>query len=160
MEQILNPATKYNCYVHFVNTTLSILDNISVKRCSKCSWGSAERTVTKIVTRMLRHLTEFSERRKLTLKAREVQAASTAFWTSSFTDIAVVGWGTMLQAGTSPVRVLHEVEFFNLPNTSTCTMALGSTQPLANMNSRNIPGGKKRPARSADSFATIRVLNV
>jgi hypothetical protein len=31
---------------------------------------------------------------------------------------SVVGWGTMLQAGRSPVRVPDEVDFFNLPNSS------------------------------------------
>jgi hypothetical protein len=36
----------------------------------------------------------------------------------------------MLQAGRFPVRVPDEVNFFNLPNPSSRTMALGSTQPL------------------------------
>jgi hypothetical protein len=31
-------------------------------------------------------------------------------------------------------------------------MAPGSTQPLAEMSIRNLPGGKKRPARRADNF--------
>jgi hypothetical protein len=35
----------------------------------------------------------------------------------------------MLQAGKSPVQVPDEVDFFNLPNPSSRTMALGSTQP-------------------------------
>jgi hypothetical protein len=37
----------------------------------------------------------------------------------------VVGWGTMLRAGRSPVRIPDEVDFFNLPNSSSRTMALG-----------------------------------
>jgi hypothetical protein len=53
----------------------------------------------------------------------------------------------MLQAGRSPVRVPTEVDIFNLPNPSSRTMALGSTQPLTEMSTRNLPGGKKRPAR-------------
>jgi hypothetical protein len=57
---------------------------------------------------------------------------------------SVLGWGTMLQAGRSPVRVPDEVDFFNLPNPSSRTMALGSTQPLTGMSTRNLPGGKKR----------------
>jgi hypothetical protein len=61
----------------------------------------------------------------------------------------------MLQAGTSPVRVPDEVDFFNLPNTSSRTMALGSTQSLTEMSTRNLPGGKKRPAARADIFAAI-----
>jgi hypothetical protein len=36
----------------------------------------------------------------------------------------------MLQAGRSRVRVPMRLIFFNLPNPSSCTMALGLTQPL------------------------------
>jgi hypothetical protein len=59
----------------------------------------------------------------------------------------------MLQAGRSSVRVPDEVDFFNLPNSSNRTMALGSTQPLTEMSTRNLPGGKKRPARKADNLS-------
>jgi hypothetical protein len=48
----------------------------------------------------------------------------------------------MLQAGRSPVHVLDGVNFFNLPNPSSGTMALGSTQPLTEMSIRKFPGGK------------------
>jgi hypothetical protein len=34
-------------------------------------------------------------------------------------------------------------------------MALGSTQPLTEMNTRNLPGGKGRPARKADNLTAI-----
>jgi hypothetical protein len=34
-------------------------------------------------------------------------------------------------------------------------MALWSTQPLTEMSTRNLPGGKKRPARRADNLAAI-----
>jgi hypothetical protein len=66
----------------------------------------------------------------------------------------------MLQAGRWPVRVPDEVEFFNLPNPSSRTMALGSTQPLTEMSTRNLPGGNKRPARRADNPAIICEPNV
>jgi hypothetical protein len=33
--------------------------------------------------------------------------------------------------------------FFNWPNPSSCTMALGLTQPLTQMSTRNLPGGVK-----------------
>jgi hypothetical protein len=66
----------------------------------------------------------------------------------------------MLQAGWSPVRVPDEVDFFNLPYPSSHTMALGSTQPLTEISTRNLPGGKKRPARRADNHAAIYELNV
>jgi hypothetical protein len=39
-----------------------------------------------------------------------------------------------------------EVDFFNLPNPSSRTMALGSTHPLTEMSTRNLPGGKGWPA--------------
>jgi hypothetical protein len=68
---------------------------------------------------------------------------------------SVVGCGTILQAGRSPFRVPDEVDFFNLPNPSSRTMALGSTQPLTEMSTMIIPGGKKRPARRADNLAAI-----
>jgi hypothetical protein len=35
------------------------------------------------------------------------------------------------------------VDFFNLPNPFDRTMALGSTQPLTEMSTRNLPGGVK-----------------
>jgi hypothetical protein len=34
-------------------------------------------------------------------------------------------------------------------------MALGSTQPLTEMSTRNLPGGKVRPAREADNLTAI-----
>jgi hypothetical protein len=34
-------------------------------------------------------------------------------------------------------------------------MALGSTQPITEMTTRNLPGGKGRPVRKADNFAAI-----
>jgi hypothetical protein len=34
-------------------------------------------------------------------------------------------------------------------------MALGSTRPLTEMNTRNLPGGKGRPAREADNLTSI-----
>jgi hypothetical protein len=66
----------------------------------------------------------------------------------------------MLQTGRSPVRIPDEVDFFNLPNPSSRTMALGSAQPLTEMSTRNLPGGKKRPARRTDNLTAIYVSNV
>jgi hypothetical protein len=62
----------------------------------------------------------------------------------------------MLQAGRSQVRVPMRWIFFNVPNPSSCTTALGLTQPLTEMNTRNVPGGYKgRPARKADKLTAI-----
>jgi hypothetical protein len=55
-------------------------------------------------------------------------------------------------AGTNPDEVIG---FFNWPNISSRTMALGLTQPLIEMNIRNHPGGKGRPARKADNLIAI-----
>jgi hypothetical protein len=41
---------------------------------------------------------------------------------------------------------LRKFFFFNLPNPSSRTMALGSTQPLTEMSTKNLPGGKAQPA--------------
>jgi hypothetical protein len=47
----------------------------------------------------------------------------------------------MLQAGRSGDRVPTKlIFFFNLLNLSSRTMALGSTQPLAGMSTKNLPG--------------------
>jgi hypothetical protein len=43
-------------------------------------------------------------------------------------------------AGPEPKEV---IVFFNLPNPSSCTMALGSTQPLTEMSIRNLLGGQR-----------------
>jgi hypothetical protein len=55
---------------------------------------------------------------------------------------SVVGWGTILQAGkvagSSPDEAIG---FFNWPNPSSRTMALGSIQPLTEMSIRNLPEG-------------------
>jgi hypothetical protein len=39
--------------------------------------------------------------------------------------------------------LLRSLDFFNLPNPSSHTIALGSTQPLTEMSIRNLPGGVK-----------------
>jgi hypothetical protein len=52
--------------------------------------------------------------------------------------------------------ILDEViGFFNWSNPSSRTMALGSTQPLTEMSTGNLPGGKGRPARGADNLTAI-----
>jgi hypothetical protein len=43
------------------------------------------------------------------------------------------------------------VDFFNLPNPSSSPMAMGSAQPLTEMSTKNIPGGK------ADNLTAICV---
>jgi hypothetical protein len=58
----------------------------------------------------------------------------------------------MLQTGRLPVQVTDKVDFFNPSNR---TMALGSTQPLTEMSTRNLTGGKKRLARRADNLTAI-----
>jgi hypothetical protein len=68
----------------------------------------------------------------------------------------------MLQAGSLRVRVpMRSLDFFfDSPNPSNRTMALGSTQPLTEMSSRSLPGGKGRPARKADKLTAICELIV
>jgi hypothetical protein len=48
-----------------------------------------------------------------------------------------------------------DVDFFNLPNPSSRTMALSSSQPLAEVSTRNILGNKGPPARKADNLTAI-----
>jgi hypothetical protein len=66
----------------------------------------------------------------------------------------------MLQAGRSPVRVPDDVDFFNLSNPSSRTMALVSTQPLTEMSTRILPGSKKQPPRRAGNLNTNYEPNV
>jgi hypothetical protein len=48
----------------------------------------------------------------------------------------------MLQAERSRVQFpMRSLDFFNLPNPSSLIMALDLTQPLAEMSTRNFPGG-------------------
>jgi hypothetical protein len=62
----------------------------------------------------------------------------------------------MPQVGRSRVRFpMRLLDFFNLPNSSNRTMALGSTHPLTEMSTRNLPGGKGRPASKADNLTAI-----
>jgi hypothetical protein len=49
----------------------------------------------------------------------------------------------------------RSLEFFNLPNPSSRPIALGSTQPLTEMSTRNLPEGKGHPAHKADSLTAI-----
>jgi hypothetical protein len=59
----------------------------------------------------------------------------------------VAGLGTVLQIRKSQVRFAMGVTgFFILPNISSRTMALGSTQTLTEMSTRNHRVGKGRPA--------------
>jgi hypothetical protein len=47
------------------------------------------------------------------------------------------------------------IEFLNWPNISSRTIALGSTQPLTETSTRNVPGGKGWPASKADNLKAI-----
>jgi hypothetical protein len=60
-----------------------------------------------------------------------------------------------------PSRCLATIwGFFNSPNPSSRTKALESTQLLTEMGTRNLPGGKGRPARKADNLTAIFELRV
>jgi hypothetical protein len=60
----------------------------------------------------------------------------------------------MLQAGRSRVTLpMRSLDFCDLPNPSSRATALGSTQPLTEMNTSNLPGRKGRPERKADLTA-------
>jgi hypothetical protein len=43
------------------------------------------------------------------------------------------------------------IGFFNLPNPSSRTMILGSTKPLTEISTRNLPGSKGRPEHKAEN---------
>jgi hypothetical protein len=55
---------------------------------------------------------------------------------------------------------MRSLAFFNLPNPASRTTALGLTQPLTEMSTRNFPGDKGRQARQADNLTAICKLTV
>jgi hypothetical protein len=62
----------------------------------------------------------------------------------------------MLQAIKSRVRFpMRSLDFSIDLIISNRTVALVSTQSLTEMSTRNIPGGKGRPARKSDNLTTI-----
>jgi hypothetical protein len=65
----------------------------------------------------------------------------------------------MLQTDKSRVRFpMRLLDFCNLPNPSSRTVALRSTQSLTELSTRNLPGGsggKGQPARKADNLTAI-----
>jgi hypothetical protein len=62
----------------------------------------------------------------------------------------------MLQAGRSRVTIPDEVTgFFDWSNISSRIMALGFTQPLTQIITMSLPGGKRRPARKTDNVTAI-----
>jgi hypothetical protein len=64
---------------------------------------------------------------------------------------SVVGRNTMVRGASLLLRIPDKViEFF-----TSHTMGLGSTQHLTEISTRNIPGGKGPPARTADNHRTI-----
>jgi hypothetical protein len=84
--------------------------------------------------------------------------------------LSTVGWGTMLQPGRSwvwvPMRLLN---FFNLPNPTSHTMALGLTEPLTEMSTRKcfwVVKCSQRtrlttlPASVSQWFRQCRILNI
>jgi hypothetical protein len=62
----------------------------------------------------------------------------------------------MVRAVMSRVRLpMRSLPFFSLPNPSSLTINLGSTQHLTEMSTRNLPGSKGRPALKANKLAAI-----
>lgn len=71
--------------------------------------------------------------------------------------ISILSWGTMLQAGILQIQFLvRSLSFFNLSKPSSHTLTMGSTQSLTETSTRNVSGGKVRPACDADNLFAIR----
>jgi hypothetical protein len=62
----------------------------------------------------------------------------------------------MLQAGRLRVRFpMRSLNFYNWIDPSSRNMALGSTQPLTKMSTRNLPAGKGLPTGKAENLTAI-----
>jgi hypothetical protein len=61
----------------------------------------------------------------------------------------------MLQAGRSLVRFPMGSLGFLIGLILSATLTLGSTQPLTEMSTRNLPGDKGQPTRKADNYTAI-----
>jgi hypothetical protein len=110
-------------------------------------------TITPIVDKGSQHQNENTGQQK---QERQTTAKAQHKGTDRHEDTNIISFsvrtsgrvassGTMPQAGRSRVRFLTRSWFFNWPNSSSRTMALGSTQPLTEMSSRNFLGGQGRP---------------
>jgi hypothetical protein len=74
---------------------------------------------------------------------------------------SVVGWGTTLQTGMSPVRVPREVDFFSIYLILQAAHYGPGVDSASNRNEyQESSWGKQRPACRADKFAAICELNV
>jgi len=78
-----------------------------------------------------------------------------AYWTHRGTR-----WRSWLRHCATSQKVAGSIAdgvigFFHWHNPSDCTMALGSTQPLTEMSTRNISWGWRRPVRRADNLTTF-----
>jgi hypothetical protein len=61
-----------------------------------------------------------------------------------------------VQAGRSRARFpMRSLDFFNWPNSFSPTMIRGSTHPLTEISTRNLPGNKGLPVSKADNLAAI-----
>jgi hypothetical protein len=73
-------------------------------------------------------------------------------------------WGTRCRSWLRHYATSQKVEgsipdevtgYLNWPDSSSHTLALGSTQPLTEMSTMNLAGGKGRPASEADNLIAI-----
>jgi hypothetical protein len=64
-------------------------------------------------------------------------------------------WCRWFRHSTASRRVAGSIGSLILPNPSSRTMALGTTQPLTRISSRHLPGGTGRPASEADDLTSM-----
>jgi hypothetical protein len=100
---------------------------------------------------------------------RNINRVFSRFFEKEIVPVTQVNWGTRYRSWLTHYSTSRKVSvsipeevigFFNWPNPSGRIVSLGSTQPLTEMSTTNLPGGKGRPERKADKLTAIYEPNV
>jgi hypothetical protein len=125
----LSLATDFFCCIEFVRSYTEVIFGISLVI------GNRTRIYFAVIKWRLNSIRHFLRHRMVSCDIRSPFLTS---WGTRYRSWLRQYATSRKVAGSSP----DEMDFFfNLPNPSNRTMALGSTQPLTKISTRNLPGG-------------------